>query len=62
MFKNNITKYFRNITEYFTFLTGELRWALAGVLVDSVSAGSPVLTHVVGAVVHVSGAVLTHEP
>ena len=47
-----------NLTE----LPGELRRTLAAVLVDAVPAGPAVLTHVVGAVVHVGRAVLADEP
>ena len=47
---------------FIIFLTCELWWTLTGVLVDFVPAGPSVLAHVVGTVVNVGGAVLTHKP
>ena len=47
---------------YLTELPGELWRTLTAVLVDAIPAGPPVLTHVVGAVVHVGRAVLPDEP
>lgn len=52
-----MSNHWLNLTEF----SREFWWTFTSVLVDTIPTCSPVLTHVVGAIIYISGAILSHK-